>query len=74
MASIEIPRHGAPRKYEVFLDGPSTHFKVGEFNARSPAGACRQAAQKMLRSLKKLECGDYYLTTSGERYQWQGLI
>lgn len=74
MAKVEIKRHGKAIPYEVTLEGPGTRMRVGVFSAYSPAGACKQGAQKMLPTLRKTECGDYYLSTAGERFDWRGLV
>lgn len=74
MAKIEIKRHGKATPYEVMLEGPGTKMKAGTYKAYSPAGACKQAAEKMLGTLKKLECGEYFLCAGGERFDWRGLV
>lgn len=74
MAKIETKRHGKAIPYEVVLEGPSTTLRCGIFRAYSPAGACKQASEKMLGTLKKLECGEYFLCAGGERFNWRGLV
>lgn len=74
MKKIEIKRHGKAMPYEVTLEGPGTAMKCGSYNAYSPAGACKQAAEKMINTLKKTECGDYFLCAAGERFNWRGLV
>lgn len=74
MAKIEIKRHGKAMPYEVTLEGPGTKMKVGTFSAFSPAGACKQAAEMMINTLKKTECGDYFLCAAWERFAWRGLV
>lgn len=74
MAKLEIKRHGKAIPYEVTLEGPGTKMKVGSYKAYSPAGACKQATEEMINTLKKTECGDYYLCAGGERFFWRGLV
>lgn len=65
MAKVEIKRHGKAEAYDVTLEGPSIKMSAGTYNAYSPAGACKQAAERMIGTLKKLECGEYFFAPAG---------